>query len=678
MVFRSGRLEEISSLIATPAEICRRYPEAEIIDCRGMALLPSLADYHVHFRQPGYEYKETIRGGCEAAASGGYTTVCPMPNLNPAPDSPENMEPQVLAIRRDAEIEVYPFATITKGRKCKQPIDFSAMLSWAEEKGVRLAGFSDDGSGIQDEEPMRHALEESARLGFTIAAHCEVNTLLRGGYIHDGGYSAAHGHKGICSQSEWEEVERDIRLAEETGGRLHICHVSTKESVELVRRAKKRGVRVTCETGPHYLVYSDEDLQEEGRFKMNPPLRSPEDREALIKGVLDGTIDIIATDHAPHSAEEKARGLEKSAMGVVGLETAFPVMYTHFVKTGRMSLGRLLQLMSLTPRRIIYGHDWTPECIDGYMLANLDGEYIVDSREFHGHGTATPFEGVKLSGRVMMTILKGKIVYADTSLREPAEDKNRKTFTIEENIRIARRTWRMTLRGDTREFTRPGQFVNIEVPGKYLRRPISVADYSPGEEGSMTLLYDVVGDGTRLMSEMAPGERLDVLTALGNGFDPQAGGNRPVLLGGGIGAAPMLGLAMELRCRGKRPLVLLGFNTSEDVILLDQLKAHGIECRVATADGTFGLHGFVTDLYRSVAKEAKIKGEETPGYFYACGPTPMLKAICKEIEIDGELSLDERMGCGFGACVCCTVRTTDGPRRACADGPVFNKNKIIW
>lgn len=377
------------------------------IDCHGAALLPGFVDLHVHFREPGYEYKETIKGGSEAAAAGGFTTVCTMPNLNPAPDSPENLAIQLEAIKRDAVIEVRPYATITRGRRGKEPIEFESLRPL-------VAGFSDDGNGIQEEETMRTAMKKASAAGAMIAAHCEVNDLLRGGYIHDGEYARLHGHRGICSESEWREVERNIRLAEETGARLHICHVSTKESIQLVREGKKRGVKVTCETAPHYLIFTDADLQEEGRFKMNPPIRSASDRAALLEAAADGTLDAIATDHAPHSAEEKSRGLEKSAMGVVGLETAFPATLTALGDA--LGIKRVVELMADTPRRILGMTDGPVGGIHKGDIADLvlvdpDGEYTVDSTKFHGKGRATPFDGMTLRGKVLLTIAKGNTVY---------------------------------------------------------------------------------------------------------------------------------------------------------------------------------------------------------------------------------------------------------------------------
>ena len=316
------------------------------VDLGGRHVIPGLVDVHVHLREPGFSQKETIASGTAAAARGGYTTVCSMPNLNPAPDAPDTLRAQTEIIRRDAVVRVVPYGCITMGQRgAGELVDFAALAP-------DVVGFSDDGRGVQSDELMEEAMRRAAKAGRPVVAHCEVDDLLRGGYIHDGEYCRAHGHKGICSESEWKQVERDIALAEKTGCQYHVCHVSTKESVELVRRAKARGVRVSCETAPHYLLLCDEDLQEDGRFKMNPPLRSREDRAALIAGVADGTIEVIATDHAPHTAEEKSRGLAGSAMGIVGLECAFPLMYKYMVLPGTLTLEKLVALMSDNPRRI--------------------------------------------------------------------------------------------------------------------------------------------------------------------------------------------------------------------------------------------------------------------------------------------------------------------------------------
>ena len=363
------------------------------------AVFPGFCDVHVHFREPGFSYKETIFSGCQASARGGYTAVCTMPNLNPVPDSVENLNLQRKLIEDTACIHVYPYGAITVGEKGEILADLAGMAP-------HVAGFSDDGRGVQNDEMMRQAMEKAKSLGKLIVAHCEVNELLRGGYIHDGAYAKQHGHQGICSESEWAQIARDLKLVEEIGGSYHVCHISTKESVEIIRQAKARGIDVTCETGPHYLVMDDSMLQEEGRFKMNPPLRSKEDREALIQGIIDGTIDMIATDHAPHSAEEKSKGLEKSAFGVVGIETAFPICYTYLVKTGIITLEKLMDLLVWNPRERFH-----LPLGDDFSVWNLEATYEIDPNEFISLGKATPFAGWNVQGRCMITVCDGKIVY---------------------------------------------------------------------------------------------------------------------------------------------------------------------------------------------------------------------------------------------------------------------------
>ena len=367
----------------------------------GVFVFPGFCDVHVHFREPGFSYKETIVTGSRAAARGGYTAVCAMPNLNPVPDSPEHLAAEEALIRAAGDIAaVYPYAALTVGEKGAEAADLEALAP-------RVIAFSDDGKGVQDESMMRSLMERCKKLGKIIAAHCEDETLVRGGYIHDGAYAKAHGYKGICSESEWGPIARDLKLAKETGCAYHVCHISCRESAELIRQAKKDGVDVTCETGPHYLLLDENDLQEDGRFRMNPPLRSREDREALVAGLLDGTIDMIATDHAPHSAEEKSRGLAGSAFGVVGLECAFPVLYTGLVKTGVLPLERLIQLMTEAPRRR-FGIPADPE---DYTVWDLAEEYVVDPAEFLSMGKATPFEGMRVLGRCIKTVHRGRIAY---------------------------------------------------------------------------------------------------------------------------------------------------------------------------------------------------------------------------------------------------------------------------
>ena len=378
---------------------CISAAELSVFNSPNYVIFPGFCDVHVHFREPGFSYKETIATGSLAAAHGGYTAVCPMPNLNPVPDSREHLKLQQELIRRDARIHVYPYGAITVGEKGEAIADLEAMAP-------EVIGFSDDGRGVQSDETMRQAMLRAKALGKPIVAHCEDNSLLRGGYIHQGAYAKAQGHRGICSESEWRQIQRDLKLVKETGVSYHVCHVSAKESVELIRRAKAEGLDVTCETGPHYLVMDDSMLQEEGRYKMNPPLRSKEDREALIAGILDGTIDMIATDHAPHSAEEKARGLEKSAFGVVGLETAFPILYTYLVKPGILTLDKLVELLCVNPRKrfgIGLGRD--------FSVWDLEQSDTVDPGQFLSMGKATPFEGWHVTGRCLATVCDGKVVY---------------------------------------------------------------------------------------------------------------------------------------------------------------------------------------------------------------------------------------------------------------------------
>lgn len=409
-VWRSGRFGEADVTVADGRIVAVGEAAdggAESIDLRGLCIVPGLVDVHVHLREPGFEYKETVATGTAAAAHGGYTTICSMPNLMPAPDTPEHLAVQLEAIRRDAAVRVIPYGCITMGQKGRDElVDFAALAP-----GV--VGFSDDGRGVQSAELMEEAMRRAAAAGRPVVAHCEADDLLRGGYIHDGAYCRAHGHRGICSESEWTQVERDIELAGKTGCRYHVCHVSTRESVALVREAKARGLAVSCETAPHYLLLDETDLREDGRFKMNPPLRSAEDRAALIAGIQDGTIEVLATDHAPHTAAEKSRGLAGSAMGIVGLECAFGLMYEYLVLGGVIPFARLMELMSENPRRLFGlggGRIEAGQPAD-FTVLDLGAEYDVDPGTFLSKGRATPFAGWRVRGRTVLTVVGGRWAY---------------------------------------------------------------------------------------------------------------------------------------------------------------------------------------------------------------------------------------------------------------------------
>lgn len=394
-----GLISEISS--ATPS--CST--ENILFDMEGCFVFPGFIDVHVHLREPGFFYKETIETGTKAAAHGGYTTVCAMPNLFPTPDSMEHLAPQLELIRKNASVHVHPYGTISIGEKGESLTSYDKIAEY-------VCGFSDDGRGVQNDDFMRSAMKKISKYGKIIAAHCEDNTLLHGGYIHDGEYAALHGHKGISSESEWKQVERDLALVEETGCKYHVCHVSTKESVALIRKAKAQGLDVTCETGPHYLVMNDTMLQEDGRFKMNPPIRSEADRQALIQGIKDGTIDMIATDHAPHSSEEKSKGLGGSMMGIVGLETAFPVLYTELVQTDILSLEKLMELLHDNPRkRFEIGTPLEVGQPADLTVFDLNKRYKINPEEFLSKGRSTPFAGKEVAGCCMLTLCGGKIAY---------------------------------------------------------------------------------------------------------------------------------------------------------------------------------------------------------------------------------------------------------------------------
>ncbi|MBR2917062.1 MAG: dihydroorotase [Clostridia bacterium] len=395
----NGLVSEISDRAAEESR--------SLFDFENCYVFPGFIDVHVHLREPGFSYKETIKSGTMASAKGGYTAVCSMPNLNPVPDSIENLKAQTDIIEKDAVISVYPYGSITCNEKGEELSDMEGMAD-------KVVGFSDDGRGVQNVEMMKSAMKKAKKLDKIIVAHCEENSLLKGGYIHDGEYAKVNGHKGICSESEWLPIKRDIELLKETKAKYHVCHISTKESVDLIRQAKADGVDITCETGPHYLTLCDMDIKEEGRFKMNPPIRSKKDRDALVEGIKDGTIDMIATDHAPHSKEEKGKGLKDSLMGVVGIETAFPVMYTKFVKTGELSLEKLVELLSINPsKRFDIKTGIKVGDVANFTVFDLNEKYTVNPDEFLSMGKATPFENEEVYGKCKMTVANGKIAYME-------------------------------------------------------------------------------------------------------------------------------------------------------------------------------------------------------------------------------------------------------------------------
>ena len=402
IIVSDGKISAVGHDLFSPSAIC--------FDLKGLTVFPGFVDVHVHLREPGFFYKETIKSGTYASAAGGYTDVCSMPNLNPCPDTLEHLKEQLDIIEKDAVIRVHPFGTITKGQNGEQLSDMEDMKDF-------VIGYSDDGRGVQNESMMASAMKEAKKLGKIISAHCEDNNLLYGGYIHDGEYAKLNGHKGICSESEWGPIKRDIELVKEIGCKYHVCHISTKESVEIIRNAKAQGIDITCETGPHYLTMNDMMLKDEGRFKMNPPIRSEEDRLALIKGIKDGTIDMIATDHAPHSAEEKSKGLEKSLIGVVGIETAFSVCFTKLVKSGVITLEKLVELLNVNAKnRFGIGGEIKVGNYANLTVFDLDEKYIVKSKNFLSKGKATPFENEELYGKCKLTLCDGKIVYNDLKI----------------------------------------------------------------------------------------------------------------------------------------------------------------------------------------------------------------------------------------------------------------------
>ncbi|MDD6190389.1 MAG: dihydroorotase [Firmicutes bacterium] len=621
-------------------------PGVSDFDFNSCFVFPGFTDVHVHLREPGFLFKETIGTGSEAAAAGGFTNIVTMPNLNPCPDSIENLQVQTEAIKEKGIVNIFPAGAISKGEKGEELADI-------RELSEHVIGFSDDGRGVMSENLMREAMITAKALNKPIIAHCEDENFPR-----------------ESSEAEYMQLKRDLDLVRETGCRYHLCHMSTKESVELIREAKSEGLPVTCETAPHYLVLDSELIKDEilredgGRFKMNPPIKEPEDRRALIEAIKDGTIDMIATDHAPHTAEEKSKGFRDSAFGIVGLETAFPILYTELVLKEIISLDELVDLMSVKPAEIFgigTGAGTSEEAIASgeYTIWDLDEEYEVNPDEFLTMGRSTPFEGRTVKGRNIMTVIDSKPVWRRQSLDCK--------MTITENTGISEGFYKLTLRGN-HGITKAGQFINIKVPEHYLRRPLSVCDFTKEE---VTVIYKVVGSGTEKLAKMTEGEKLDVLSPLGNGFTVT--GKKPLLIGGAAGAATMYGLCRKYVEAGIRPTVVAGFRTGNQVFYVDEFAALGAELHIATEDGSQGTKGFVTDVLRNLRTDEF-------DMFCACGPEMMLKVIDEVMPegADGQLSFEERMGCGFGACMGCSCETKYGNKRICKEGPVMDRREIIW
>lgn len=613
-------------------------------------VFPGFTDVHVHLREPGFLYKETISTGSAAAAAGGFTNIVTMPNLKPCPHNITNLRVQLEAIKRSGLVNILPTAAITVNEEGRELADIEGLAEY-------VLGFTDDGRGVMSEELMREAMIRAKKVGKPIIAHCEDEN-----YPKD------------SSEAEYKQLERDLKLVRETGCRYHVCHLSTKESVALIRDAKADGLPITCETAPHYLVLDRDLIKEDikkkdgGRFKMNPPIKRSEDREALIEAIQDGTVDMIATDHAPHSKAEKSKGFKDSAFGIVGLETAFPVLYTELVLKDLISLDKLIDLMSVRSGEIFgigTGAKTSEEAIKSgeYTIWNLDEEYAIDPSKFLTKGRSTPFEGCKVKGKNVMTVIDSKKIHTEKSLDQK--------MTITGNKPVSEGFYELKLEGN-HGIDKPGQFVNIKLEGFYLRRPLSVCDF---DDKSVTVIYKVVGRGTEALSQMKEGGFLEVLTPLGNGFTEKEG--NPILIGGGAGTATMYGLCKRFADKGRKPMVIAGFRRKEEVFYKEEYEKLGTQLHLSTEDGSEGTKGFVTDIIAKLKRDSKI-GSDT--VFYVCGPEGMLKAVDETMpeNIEGQFSFEERMGCGFGACMGCSCETKYGNKRICKEGPVLQREEIIW
>jgi dihydroorotase len=663
ILIEDGKIKEIGDV---------DYTNTRVIDATNLYIIPGLVDNHCHLREPGYEYKEDIKSGTEAAALGGFTTISCMPNTNPAIDSKESVENLLKLIREKAIIDVYPIGAISIGQMGKKLTDVASL----KKSGV--IAISDDGYPVSNPSLMVSAIIEAYKNEIKVISHCE--DLNYSGVMNEGEISKKLGLKGIPSKSEESMVERDVLIAEALNMPIHIAHISTKGSVEIIRNAKKRGVKVTCETCPHYFSLTEDILETKGTLgKVNPPLRTKEDVEAIIEGLKDGTIDIIATDHAPHSINEKTDDFDKSANGLSGFELAFSIAMTYLVKPGHLSMNDLVEKMSYNPSKIL---GLNRGCIREGSIADItivdpNKEYVVDVGNFKSKGKNTSFDGMMLSGKVKHVIKNGKVIVYDEKLNYEhncckRNNDAKENMKVIENERIALNVFKMILQGDlVSNMKVPGQFVMMGIRGMILRRPISICEIDHVNE-YLTIIYKVVGEGTRYMSERKNGDTLDVFGPLGNGFPIEASNPNDIalLVGGGIGVPPLYELAKQLHQNKVNVISVLGFQTKDDVFYEDEFKKYG-NVFVCTNDGSVGFKGYVTDLIRNYNM-----------YFntlYGCGPIPMLKAISDEYpNIEGYLSFEEMMACGIGACFGCAIPRADGKGylKVCKDGPVFKIGSV--
>jgi len=663
-IFHEGRIEKGDLLIkdgliaAIGANL--KDDTAKDVNLEGKLLVHNFIDMHTHLRDPGLTYKEDVNTGTMSALYGGYGTVIAMANTKPVMDNADTVQVLRDKVKDEGHVHVYTYAAITKGLKGEELTDMEGLM-----KDDMVIGFSDDGVGVQDDDMMDEAMHMAHDLDTILVCHCEDNDELKpGGCVHDGIYAKEHNLVGINNASEYNEVRRDIKMALRHDTRFHVCHISTRESVEALRTGRSESLKISGEVTPHHLVFDENDIVGEDEFyKMNPPLRSKEDHEALIEGLKDGTITAISTDHAPHATSEKRKGMTDAAFGIIGLQHAFPIIYTKLVRTGIVPLETVLAALTTGPADILrLEGDIRVGAKANICVFDLNDHYEIKEQDLKSKAINTPFLGERVYGRLMCNIVDGELT--DMLDATPMSD-----MTVKSHQELVPDVYEMVLEGDAaRALSMPGQFINLKLTSQmtpYLRRPMSVCDY---DKHHIKLIYRKVGVGTAVMAALKPGDKLNVLSGLGHGFDVAKTQKKALVIGGGLGVPPMYRLTKDLLSAGLDVTVVLGFNSADDVFYAREFEALA-PTYLATMDGSLGTKGTVLDAIKA--------NNVDYDYYYACGPLPMLEALA-QFDENGQLSYEARMGCGFGACMGCSQPMKDGSsKRVCLEGPVFDASEVM-